>query len=158
MEIVQASQSSKSWRAVLGRWGIENETSVLNETWARGSIEDFEIASKPAQWFLIVLYSITAAVALFGNVFAIVVLIRGQRSSPQLRIFLVNLSMSDITMAIFSIPFTYTSFVMGRWFLAPSLCPLVQAIQVLSVFVSIYSLTLIGIDRYVYKVDIPQFQ
>ena len=112
------------------------------------SIENFELASKGVQHFLVVLYSLTAAFALLGNVLSIVVLTRGKRSSRDLRLFLVNLSLSDILMSIFSIPFTYTNFIMGRWIFSPQACPLVQAIQVISVFVSIYTLTIIGIDRY----------
>lgn len=71
----------------------------------------------------------------------------GKRSSRELRIFLVNLAMSDITMALFSIPFTYTDFMLGRWVFHPLFCPFVQFMQLCSVFVSIYTLTAIGIDR-----------
>nr|XP_027203077.1 RYamide receptor-like [Dermatophagoides pteronyssinus] len=113
------------------------------------SIENFEIGSKNLQIALIILYSITATLALFGNVLSIFVLIKGKRSSRDLRLFLVNLSLSDVLMAIFSIPFTYTHFIMGRWIFYPSLCPFIQSIQIVSVFVSIYTLTTIGIDRYI---------
>jgi hypothetical protein len=61
---------------------------------------------------------------------------------------LLNLSISDLLMAIFSIPFTYTIFMLGRWIFPKFLCPCVQFAQLCSVFVSIYTLTAIGIDRY----------
>ncbi|XP_046914595.2 prolactin-releasing peptide receptor [Dermatophagoides farinae] len=113
------------------------------------SIENFEIGSKNLQLCLLILYSITAALALFGNILSIFVLMKGKRSSRDLRLFLVNLSLSDVLMAIFSIPFTYTHFIMGRWIFYPPLCPFIQSIQIVSVFVSIYTLTTIGIDRYI---------
>ncbi|RWS07024.1 neuropeptide FF receptor 1-like protein [Dinothrombium tinctorium] len=106
-----------------------------------------ETLSAPIQTFLICLYTITAIVSLCGNVTAIWVLLVGKRSSRELRIFLINLSMSDITMALFSIPFTYTDFMLNRWIFPPLFCPFVQFMQLCSVFVSVYTLTVIGIDR-----------
>ncbi|XP_050052441.1 neuropeptide Y receptor type 5-like [Dermacentor andersoni] len=99
------------------------------------------------QAFLIVLYSLTALLALGGNVMVIVVLVLGRRSSRELRLFLVNLALSDIAMAVFSIPFTYTDFMLGRWIFEPLFCPVVLFMQHVSVIVSVYTLTAIGIDR-----------
>ena len=142
METEQSSTFARWLEAV-------HQNNSLNTTGETDNIriEDFELASKPHQYFLIALYSITAALALGGNVMSIIVLTQGKRSSNDLRLFLVSLSASDITMSIFSIPFTYTSFILGRWIFPLCFCPLVHAMQVLSVFVSIYTLTLIGIDR-----------
>ncbi|RWS30852.1 neuropeptide FF receptor 1-like protein [Leptotrombidium deliense] len=117
-----------------------NETAIM---------EPFEEAlSKRVQIFLICLYTVTAVVSLCGNITAIWVLFVGKRSSRELRIFLVNLSMSDITMALFSIPFTYTDFMLNRWIFDPLFCPFVQFMQLCSVFVSVYTLTAIGIDSF----------
>jgi hypothetical protein len=79
------------------------------------SVDDLDLLGPNWQIFLIALYTLTAALALIGNVVAIWVLTYGKRSSRELRLFLVNLSLSDIMMALFSIPFTYTDFMLGRW-------------------------------------------
>ena len=110
--------------------------------------EDLELLGPKWQIFLIVLYSLTATLSFVGNAIAIWVLCAGKRSSRELRVFLVNLSLSDITMALFSIPFTYTDFMLGRWIFYPGFCPVVQFMQLASVFVSVYTMTAIGIDRY----------
>ncbi|XP_077557403.1 gastrin/cholecystokinin type B receptor-like [Haemaphysalis longicornis] len=99
------------------------------------------------QAFLIALYSLTALLALGGNVMVIVVLVLGRRSSRELRLFLVNLALLDIAMAVFSIPFTYTDFMLGRWIFEPLFCPVVLFMQHVSVIVSVYTLTAIGVDR-----------
>ncbi|KAH6947851.1 hypothetical protein HPB50_021836 [Hyalomma asiaticum] len=99
------------------------------------------------QAFLIALYSLTALLALGGNMMVIVVLLLGRRSSRELRLFLVNLALSDIAMAVFSIPFTYTDFMLGRWIFEPLFCPVVLFMQHVSVIVSVYTLTAIGVDR-----------
>ncbi|XP_064457762.1 prolactin-releasing peptide receptor-like [Ornithodoros turicata] len=100
------------------------------------------------QAFLIALYSVTALLALAGNLMVIVVLVLGKRSSNELRLFLVNLALSDVAMAVFSIPFTYTDFMLGRWIFDPLFCPVVLFMQHLAVIVSVYTLTAIGVDRY----------
>uniref|UniRef100_T1K3U4 G-protein coupled receptors family 1 profile domain-containing protein n=1 Tax=Tetranychus urticae TaxID=32264 RepID=T1K3U4_TETUR len=109
---------------------------------------DDSALGEPFQIFLICLYSVTALLAFAGNITAIWVLMAGKRSSKELRIFLVNLAASDITMALFSIPFTYTSYMLNRWIFHPSFCPFVQFMTLCSVIVSVYTLTAIGIDRY----------
>jgi hypothetical protein len=130
--------------------------STMKDSFTNGSFEeqttsinDFELLDAFWQKLLITLYSLTAALSLIGNIIAIWVLMAGKRSSRELRMFLVNLSLSDITMALFSIPFTYTDFILGRWIFLPQFCPVVQFMQLASVFVSVYTLTVIGIDRLV---------
>jgi hypothetical protein len=124
----------------------ENDLNSNHDT--SGRLEsDLELLNQKWQISLIVLYSLTAALSLIGNSIAIWVLMAGKRSSRELRMFLVNLSLSDITMALFSIPFTYTDFMLGRWIFLPLFCPVVQFMQLASVFVSVYTLTAIGIDR-----------
>ena len=130
---------------------IKNGNVSLEELYSLSDhvlkIEDFELVRGHAQLGLTVLYALTAVIALLGNSISILVLLRGKRSSRELRLFLVNLSLSDILMAFFSIPFTFTSFIWGRWIFGQIFCPLVMTIQLLSVFVSIYTLTIIGVDR-----------
>lgn len=106
-----------------------------------------EALGPQSQICLIALYSFTALLALGGNATVIVVLLLGKRSSRELRTFLVNLAVSDICMALFSIPFTYTDFMLGRWVFHPSFCPFVQFMQHVSVVASVYTLTAIGLDR-----------
>lgn len=123
-------------------WNITNTSGDMDRDELYTSLE----AMGPRlQYFLIVLYSCTALAALVGNGAAIAVLLLGKRRS--LRLFLVNLALSDVTMALFSIPFTYTDFVLGRWIFLPEFCPVVQFVQHVSVSVSVYTLTVVGLDR-----------
>ncbi|KAG8192043.1 hypothetical protein JTE90_025309 [Oedothorax gibbosus] len=109
--------------------------------------QSLEALGPKMQIFLIVLYSMTAMMALAGNATVIVVLLLGKRSSRELRIFLINLALSDVCMALFSIPFTYTDFMLGRWIFHPGFCPFVQFMQHVSVVASVYTLMAIGVDR-----------
>lgn len=112
------------------------------------SYKELELLSGPVQGLMSWLYGLTAAAALIGNIIAVLVLIKGKRMSKgTLRFFLINLALSDINVAAFSIPFTYDDFMKGRWEYWLFFCPVVQCMQITSVFVSVYTLAAIGIDR-----------
>ncbi|BES87428.1 7 transmembrane receptor (rhodopsin family) [Nesidiocoris tenuis] len=107
-----------------------------------------EIVEEPIQTALVTIFSVTAFFSLASNVCVILVLSISTRTSRELKSFLVNLAVSDVLMAVFSIPFTYTMFLLGRWIFAPWFCPVVLTMQHVSVFVSVYTLAAIAIDRY----------
>jgi len=100
------------------------------------------------QLLLAMLYSVTAILAFILNFIAATILLVNKRSSADLRKYLINLAFADILMALFSIPFSYTDFMYGRWIFPLFLCPVSQFIQVCAVCISIYTLIAIGIERY----------
>lgn len=100
------------------------------------------------QIFLIILYSISSLIALFGNLIVIIIEIYGKQSAHNLRKFLINLAVSDIIIGVLCVPFTYTDFMFWRWIFPHWLCPISQIAQLLSVSVTSFTLTVIGIERY----------
>ncbi len=100
------------------------------------------------QIILISLYSLTATIALLGNITVIIVEIFGKQSAHNLRKYLINLAVSDIIIGVLCVPFTYTDFMLGQWIFPHWLCPVAQFVQLLSVFVTSFTLTVIGIERY----------
>lgn len=125
----------------------EQEELFQNETMEYPPIDILNAVEPPVQSFLVALYSVTAVTSLLGNTTVICVMIGGQRSSRDLRYLLTNLAVSDILMAVFCIPFTYTTFLLHRWIFWTQFCPIVQFLQHCSVTTSVYTLTAIGIDR-----------
>ena len=99
------------------------------------------------QVLLTTLYIFTSLLAFTGNLLSIIVLVMGKRSSPELKKYLINLSVADILMALFSIPFTYTDFMLGRWILPSILCPFAQFITIFSLCASVATLTAIAVER-----------
>ncbi|KAI2799965.1 hypothetical protein BLOT_012176 [Blomia tropicalis] len=102
----------------------------------------------PHQVILIGLYTTIAIFSFILNLITIVVLVRCEKICSELYVYLINLSLSDIVMSLLCIPYTYTSFILNRWIFPHFLCPVVNFAQVCSVFVSIWTLAIIGIDRY----------
>lgn len=107
----------------------------------------FQLEALNEEWqlYLTILYTLTAITSFLLNVVTVIVLSRGQRS--ELKKYLINLSVGDLLMSCFSIPFTYTEYMLGRWMFASFLCPLVRLVVTLSVFVSVVTMTVIGINR-----------
>lgn len=113
------------------------------------STKPLEALESPYQIFLICLYSFTACFAFVSNFVTIIVMVKGKRCSRDLKKFLINLSVTDLLMAVFTIPFTYTNYMLGRWIFFSLMCPLVNCAQLTTITVSIYTLVAIAIDRYV---------
>ncbi len=100
-----------------------------------------------AQIALIAVFSLTALMSVIGNILVLIVLSLGTRSKTDLSKYLLNLAIADLCMACFCIPFTFTKSMLGYWVFGSDMCPLVLFMQVLSVAVSIFTNTAIGIDR-----------
>ena len=84
--------------------------------------QPLEALGNVSQVILMTLYSTTSIVSILTNSLVLFVLIFGRKSSPELKLFLINLAISDICMAALSIPFTYTDFMLGRWIFPKLLC------------------------------------
>lgn len=64
-------------------------------------MEEFELVNSQVWYGLICLYSLTTVCALGGNLMAASVLYFGKRSARDIRLFLLNLALSDILMSLF---------------------------------------------------------
>lgn len=97
---------------------------------------------------LVLCYSLVFILGLLGNILLICIITR-QRDRPNVTsIFITNLSLSDILMCVFCLPFTLSSMLMDRWVFGAVLCHLTPFIQCTSVTVSVLSLVLIALERH----------
>ncbi|KAH9400079.1 hypothetical protein TYRP_001636 [Tyrophagus putrescentiae] len=107
------------------------------------------ISDKKVQLFIFLLYLTTSVISVVGNVIVILVQFFGNESSRSIRKYLNNLAISDITLSVMSMPFTYTNIVKGHWSNLPHwLCPLAQYVQLLCPFITSSTLAIIGIERF----------
>ncbi|XP_068178615.1 neuromedin-K receptor-like [Antennarius striatus] len=95
-----------------------------------------------------VAYSFVLAVAVFGNLIVIWIILAHKRMRTVTNYFLLNLAFSDASMAAFNtlINFIYASH--GEWYFGDAYCKFHNFFPVTSVFASIYSMTAIAVDRY----------
>ncbi|XP_070543876.1 QRFP-like peptide receptor [Ptychodera flava] len=104
--------------------------------------------SPTVQYVAIAVYSVAIALSLSGNLTVIAVLSRSERSRSNLDIYLMNLAVADIAMAIFCMPFTFISVMLQEWIFGDFMCPTVNFIQQVSVLVSIFTLLVISVGRW----------
>jgi hypothetical protein len=103
---------------------------------------------EPFPTVLALLYSGTAFVAFIMNITGVLFLVKKRKLSVRLRNYLMNLAATDISMAVFFIPFNYTDMMYGYWRFPLLMCPLSQFVNICTIINSILTLIVIGIERY----------
>ncbi|KAM4751364.1 tachykinin receptor 3a [Anableps anableps] len=95
-----------------------------------------------------VAYSSVLAVAVFGNLIVIWIILAHKRMRTVTNYFLLNLAFSDASMAAFNTLINFIYAAHGDWYFGEAYCKFQNFFPVTSVFASIYSMTAIAVDRY----------
>ncbi|KAI1887533.1 hypothetical protein AGOR_G00191290 [Albula goreensis] len=95
-----------------------------------------------------VAYSSVLAVAVFGNLIVIWIILAHKRMRTVTNYFLLNLAFSDASMAAFNTLINFIYAAHGEWYFGESYCKFHNFFPVTAVFASIYSMTAIAVDRY----------
>ncbi|XP_020499515.2 tachykinin receptor 3a [Labrus bergylta] len=95
-----------------------------------------------------VAYSVVLAVAVFGNLIVIWIILAHKRMRTVTNFFLLNLAFSDASMAAFNTLINFIYATHGEWYFGEAYCKFHNFFPVTSVFASIYSMTAIAVDRY----------
>lgn len=80
-------------------------------------------------------------------VISFVVARKTQMHTPR-NLYIVNLTASDMTLCIVCMPFTLVAILQRHWDMGVTLCKLVPALQGANIFVSVGTITVIALDRY----------
>ena len=124
------------------------------------------IQNRPSEWLrltLIITFIIILIIGLIGNSLVLLSVITNhikiRRSSTNL--LLVNMSCADLIILIFNIfdivQFAFDQFWPTAWYLGLSLCKIVRFAQVLGCYVSVQTLLVVSIERYIYFYEISFF-
>ncbi|XP_067660979.1 tachykinin-like peptides receptor 99D [Haliotis asinina] len=114
------------------------------------TIEDEAYDVPPGLIFLLAfLYGSISLLAVIGNGLVILVIVRNRRMHTVTNIFIANLAVADVIIGLFSIPFQFQAALLQRWVLANFMCSLAPFVQIISVNVSIITLSVIAVDRYI---------
>ncbi len=111
-------------------------------------LSDLIALPEPFPKVLVLLYGGTTLIAFVTNISAVIVLIKKMKTSADLRIYLINLAAADLSMAIFSVPFSYSDAMYGYWRFPLFMCPFSRFMTICTACVSIFTLIAIGIERY----------
>lgn len=107
------------------------------------------IASLRFQILIYLAYSAIFLTSVVGNVAVFLVVHLLPRMNTVTNLFIANLALGDMLMAIFCIPFSFVSiFVLQYWPFGAVICRIVNYSQAISVLVSAYTMIAISADRY----------
>ncbi|KAL4617123.1 galanin receptor type 1-like [Arapaima gigas] len=99
----------------------------------------------------LVVFGLIFALGVLGNSLVITVLARSKPGKPRstTNIFILNLSIADLSYLLFCIPFQSTIYILHTWVLGPFVCKFVHYFFTVSMLVSVFTLAAMSVDRYV---------
>nr|BDP38641.1 fluorescent sensor for neurokinin B [synthetic construct] len=98
-------------------------------------------------------YGLVVAVAVFGNLIVIWIILAHKRMRTVTNYFLVNLAFSDASVAAFNTLVNFIYGVHSEWYFGANYCRFQNFFPITAVFASIYSMTAIAVDRYMAIID-----
>ncbi|KAM6458535.1 kappa-type opioid receptor isoform 1-T1 [Liasis olivaceus] len=93
-------------------------------------------------------YSMVFVVGLVGNSLVMFVIIRYTKMKTATNIYIFNLALAD-ALATTTMPFQSTEYLMNSWPFGDVLCKIVISIDYYNMFTSIFTLTMMSVDRYI---------
>ncbi len=90
-------------------------------------------------------------VGIIGNTLVMVVIgkVKSRRSRSTTNIFILNLSIADLSFLLFCVPFQATIYSLPRWIFGAFLCRFVHYFFMVCMLVSIFTLVAMSVDRYI---------
>ncbi|XP_069140993.1 neuropeptide Y receptor type 6-like [Argopecten irradians] len=98
--------------------------------------------------YLIIAYTIVIVAGILGNSLVCQVVFKHQYLRKPRHILIVNLSICDILMCTFCMPFSLIKLTLKNWHLGEFLCRAVPSLQNIDVLVSTFTIVAIAFDRY----------
>uniref|UniRef100_A0A8C8CDN1 G-protein coupled receptors family 1 profile domain-containing protein n=1 Tax=Oncorhynchus tshawytscha TaxID=74940 RepID=A0A8C8CDN1_ONCTS len=95
-----------------------------------------------------VLYSIICIVGLLGNILVMYGVVRYTKMKTATNIYIFNLALAD-ALATSTLPFQSAKYLMNTWPFGEFLCKVILAIDYYNMFTSIFTLTMMSVDRYI---------
>ncbi|KAM9488592.1 opioid receptor, delta 1b isoform 1-T1 [Clarias gariepinus] len=94
------------------------------------------------------IYSAICALGLLGNVLVMYGVVRYTKMKTATNIYIFNLAMAD-ALATSTLPFQSAKYLMRTWPFGELLCKIIIAIDYYNMFTSIFTLTMMSVDRYI---------
>ncbi|XP_042325092.1 neuromedin-K receptor [Sceloporus undulatus] len=129
-----------------------------NWSWAAAGAPGANVSNQFAQpaWGVAlwsVAYGGVVAVAVLGNLVVIWIIVAHQRMRTVTNAFLLNLAFADASVAAFNTLVNFLYALQGHWAFGQPYCRFQNFFPITAVFASIYSMTVIAVDRYMAIID-----
>ena len=94
------------------------------------------------------IYAFLIVAGLSANLIVSFVVARRPQMHTARNLYIVNLTISDMTLCVICMPFTLVGILRRQWTLGLTLCKLVPVVQGTNIMVSIGTITVIALDRF----------
>ncbi|XP_034748769.1 galanin receptor type 1 [Etheostoma cragini] len=129
---------------------LENQSQPFNSNTVR-------LPGKPAlgmgvdNFISLLIFGLVFILGVLGNTMVITVLARRKPGQPRstTNIFILNLSVADLSYLLFCVPFQSTIYMLPTWVLGAFICKFIHYFFTVSMLVSIFTLSAMSVDRYV---------
>ncbi|KAL3864990.1 hypothetical protein ACJMK2_006629 [Sinanodonta woodiana] len=101
-----------------------------------------------SQIFLVLFYCIVMVFGVLSNFMICYIVIKFKALRTPRNILILNLSICDISMCVFCMPFSLIRLTLKNWHLGTVLCKMTPSFQTINVFVSTFTIVAIAVDRY----------
>lgn len=95
-----------------------------------------------------VCFGLIGITGLLGNALVVLVVVSNQQMRSTTNYLILNLASADLLFVIFCVPFTATDYILTAWPFGDLWCKIVQYLIVVTALVSIYTLVLMSLDRF----------
>lgn len=99
--------------------------------------------------FVPLAFGLIVLVGIFGNALVIIVVATNVQMRSTTNMLILNLAVADLLFIILCVPFTATDYVLNSWPFGLVWCQTVQYLIYFTSYVSIYTLILMSIDRFI---------
>ncbi|XP_013418687.1 cholecystokinin receptor isoform X2 [Lingula anatina] len=123
---------------------MDGADNTGNETYNFTRSETSEIPGE----ILIPLYSLIFLLSVVGNGLVIATLVQNKRMRTVTNMFLLNLSISDLLLAVLCMPVTIIPTLLRDFIFGEVMCIMIRYLQAVSAAVSVFTLVAISLERY----------
>ncbi|KAM9309136.1 galanin receptor type 1-like [Pholidichthys leucotaenia] len=122
-----------------------------NQSAAEGDEDKLLFGIGTDNFITLLVFGLIFVLGVLGNSMVITVLARSKPGKPRstTNIFILNLSIADLSYLLFCIPFQSTIYMMSTWVLGAFICKFIHYFFTVSMLVSIFTLSAMSVDRYV---------
>ncbi|KAM3614700.1 uncharacterized protein V6R79_018163 [Siganus canaliculatus] len=134
---------------------LSEATWLLDDSWNLSRAEEEEekllFGIGTDNFITLLVFGLIFTLGVLGNSMVITVLARSKPGKPRstTNIFILNLSIADLSYLLFCIPFQSTIYMLPTWVLGAFICKFIHYFFTVSMLVSIFTLSAMSVDRYI---------
>ncbi|KAM6979591.1 relaxin-3 receptor 1 [Aplochiton taeniatus] len=135
-----------------------NQSSFLNRSWTFtdldrfGNFEDIDVTAdgtRVLRFLICVIYSVTCAVGLVGNLIVLFFIrVKQERKKSRINVFVLHLAVTDFQFVL-TLPFWAVDTALDfSWPFGDAMCKIILSVTVMNMYASVFFLTAMSVTRY----------